>query len=142
MAVMLHSNGNPCAGRDATYTSGFAGPYCNTSGTASGQAFPEEKYYDKYAYGSDYVHYERRILGDATGEMGPFANATYGEQKRQSGSWYADEAWFVATTYPWFVRGGGYAVGIGAGVFDFGYAPGFASTKYSFRVVLAPNEEV
>ena len=137
MGVMLHTNGQPCAGRDATYTSGFAGPYCNTTGSASGHAFPEKKYYDTYAYGTDDEHYNRRILGDATGEMGPFANATYGTQVRQIGSWYQDEAWFVYTTEPWFIRGHEFLGGACVGVFALSRSLGSMNSWAGFRVVLA-----
>ena len=138
MGVMLYSdNQTSCAGRDATYTSGFAGPYCNTTGSASGHAFPEKKYYDTYAYGTDDEHYNRRILGDATGEMGPFSNATYGTQVRQIGSWYQDEAWFVYIGNPWFGRGHVFSGGSGAGEFAFDRYHGSMLSWAGFRVVLA-----
>ena len=137
MGVMLHTNGTPCVGGDATYTSGFAGPYCNTTGNASGHAFPEKKYYDTYAYGTDDEHYNRRILGDATGEMGPFANATYGNQTRQISSWYQNESWFVSTDWPWVLRGHAFHGGFSAGVFTFSINYGSVYVNVGFRVVLA-----
>ena len=119
MGVMLHSSGVPCVGGDATYTSGFSGPYCNATGNATGIPFPESKYYDTYLYGNDETNYSRKILGDATGEMGPFGSATYGTQKRKMNSWYQNEAWFIYTMQPWFSRGGTYYNGFSSGSFAF-----------------------
>ena len=133
MGVMLYSdNQTPCAGRDATYTSGFAGPYCNTSGSATGISLPEKKYYDTYLYGTDDKHYSRRILGDATGEMGPFFQLN----NRKQGSWYSDENIFVWTESSWFNRSGNFLHGMGTGIFTTGRFAGSASGE-SFRIVLA-----
>ncbi len=137
MGVMTNQNGQPCVGRDATYTSGFSGPYYNTTGSATGVSFPEKKYYDTYFYGTDDKHYSRRILGDATGEMGPFTNATYGTQVRQIGSWHQDEAQFVYTTEPWFIRGHEFLGGACVGVFAIAHSYGSVNPYIGFRVVLA-----
>ena len=100
--------------------------------------FPSDtRYYDTYSYVADDEHYHRRILGDATGEMGPFANRTYGLQLRQIGSWHDDEAWFVFYEWPWFIRGGHWNRGSDAGVFDFGYDGGRAAVTISYRIVFS-----
>ena len=70
--------------------------------------------------------------------MGPFASATYLTQTRQISSWYADEAWFVWSSYPWFARGGGHTFGLDAGVFAFRAEYGRVYGHVSFRVVLTP----
>ena len=146
MGIMLDQNGKPMSGRNSIYNSGFNGtfgcPTCDsdTSGLTSltgGYDFPDKKYYDTYAYATVSEQYQRRILGDGTGEMGPFAQATYLTQTRQIGSWYADYAHFVYYGNPWFVRGGHYFYGSSTGVFDFSYTDGHA-TSHSFRVVLTP----
>ena len=139
MGVMKSQSGVPCSGRDATYNSGFNGPYCNTTGTKTdGIPFPENSdYYDVYEYATVDEEYNRRILGDATGEMGPFTTKTYGTQNRQIGSWYDDEAWFVHSWNPWFLRGANYADGTGTGVFAFYRNYGSANVNGSFRVVLS-----
>ena len=147
MGVMLDKNGNPLSGRNSIYNSGFNGSFgCPTcdgdiSGLSSlitGVNFPNDtKYYDQYAYAENDETYNRRILGDATGEMGPFATATYGSQNRQIGSWYADEAWFVNHSVPWFDRGGTLTFGSDAGVFGFANTYGHADSSISFRVVLS-----
>ena len=137
MGVMTNSNGVPCAGNDSSRTSGFAGPYCNATGSASGVPFPEEKYYDKYLYSTSATTFNRRILGDATGEMGPFASTTYGSNTRNVGSWYEDEVWFVYSQEPWFAAGGHWKHGVGSGIFSYYYTPGILSPGCGFRIVLA-----
>ena len=69
--------------------------------------------------------------------MGPFTDRTYGSQTRQVGSWHNDEAWFVLSYWPWFLRGGVFTYGSGAGVFDFGPYAGSVYVWSSFRVVLS-----
>ena len=147
MGIMLDQNGKPMSGRNSLYNSGFNGtfgcPTCDrdTSGLTSltgGYDFPDSKYYDTYAYATVDEQFQRRILGDATGEMGPFANATYLTQTRQISSWYADDARFVYSYSPWFARGGVRTDGLYAGVFAFGNDYGGVTTWISFRVVLTP----
>ena len=103
----------------------------------TGVEWPEEKYYDAYIYNELWYNYTNRILGDATGEMGPFQNTAYGLQTRQIGSWYADEGWALNAGSPWFHRGGDYPSGIEAGVFGFGGNGGSVAGNVSFRVILA-----
>ena len=141
MGVMLHTNGRPCSGKDVTSNSGFNGPYCNVGQTGyltTGVSdFPTDKrYYDTYANSTVDEKYNRRILGDATGEMGPFADRAYGSPVRQVSSWHDDEAWFVCSDRPWFLRGYHFTFGSGAGVFAFVPDGGSSYTDVSFRVVL------
>ena len=149
MGVMLDQSGTPASGRNDKSNSNFIGTLTypkdgndpsKTSWTEAdgGIAYPESKYYDTYAFSTSQINYNRRILGDATGEMGPFDNVTYGTQTRQIGSWYKDEAWFVQFADPWFRRGGAYSYGIGSGVFSFihSYLVG-DGYGVSFRIVLA-----
>ena len=148
MGVMVDQNGKPMSGRNSLYNSGFNGtfgcPTCDsdTSGLTSltnGYEWPEKKYYDTYAYSTSNQQYIRRILGDATGEMGPFASATYLTQTRQISSWHADSAHFVHSDDPWFRRGGYHFSGLDAGAFAFDVSYGRASGYVSFRVVLIPT---
>ena len=82
--------------------------------------------------------YQYRILGDATGEMGPFKTYLDGDNNsRYHNSWYGDPSDFVGSTCPWFHRGGGYAHGVLAGQFDFSGHTGGASTSIGFRLVLS-----
>ncbi len=90
-----------------------------------------KKYFDVYdenAYFS--TDYSRRILGDATGELGPFSS-------EYKSSWYNNGAFFIGTTYPWFIRGGNYSESR-AGIFYFCDAHGSGNDIYSTRLVLAP----
>ena len=98
------------------------------------------KYWDKYTAAVN-TNYNNRILGDATGEMGPF-----GSEKDPDGtanaksSWYKDYAYFADSVHPWFVRGGRWCYGAAAGAFAFSYGTGATSTSLSFRIVLAPTK--
>ncbi|MDD3187301.1 MAG: prepilin-type N-terminal cleavage/methylation domain-containing protein [Bacilli bacterium] len=117
-------------------------PYYGSSGMSS---LPASKYYDKYTVSN----YSGRLLGDATGEMGPFgtwsfAGVAYSDGvtptsgSRTISSWNQDDAYFITSGYPWFVRGGNYYYGSGAGVFVFGSGAGGVVSSFSFRLVLAP----
>ena len=145
MGIMLDQNSKPMSGRNSKYNSGFNGtfgcPTCDsdTSGLTSltnGYDFPDKKYYDTYAYATVDEQYQRRILGDATGEMGPFSTAKYLTQTRQIGSWCADYAYFIYSIYPWFYRGGNNVLGLEAGMFAFNSTHGCVYIDVSFRVVL------
>ena len=147
MGVLLDESGSPMSGRNSLYNSGFNGtfgcPTCDsdTSGLISlttGYSWPDSKYYDTYAYATTTQQYQRRILGDATGEMGPFASVTYLTQTRQIGSWHADHAHFVTSGTPWFYRGGSPTDGSYTGVFAFYSTYGHDWGGGSFRVVLTP----
>ena len=128
MGVMKDANGNPMSGNSSSYNSGFNGTLYDGSNFISGIDFPDSKYYDAYNYNTSDYDYYRRILGDATGEMGPFYYKS---------SWYNDFPYFVGSSGPWFYRGGRYYNGSGAGAFYFNnYNGGPASSYISFRLVL------
>ena len=87
------------------------------------------KYIDTYAYGTTYkdqTAYNRARLGDATGEV--VARSNY--------AWNNDYAYFVYSSSPWFLRGGGYNCGTHAGVFGFNFDNGTAFSDYSSRASL------
>jgi len=91
----------------------------------------DSKYFDVYNEASTQESYNYRILGDATGEMGPFADG--------KSSWYGNYATFVTSVYPWLGRGGSYShENEIAGIFSFsrndGYVINFGT---SARIVLA-----
>ena len=111
MGVMKDPNGNLMSGWNSTFNSGFNGTLEDGSSITNGINFPDSKYYDVYNYNSSQSDYSRRILGDATGEMGPFQSFL--------SSWYNDSASFVYSGNPWFYRGGSYGNGSGAGAFYF-----------------------
>ena len=96
------------------------------------------KYWDKYTSTTN-TNYNYRLLGDATGEMGPFASETDPDGgSRYKSSWYGDYAYFVGSSYPWFVRGGLWDSGSASGAFAFHRNTGGTGTYNSFRVVLSP----
>lgn len=122
------------SGGSSSQHSGFNGK----AGTEiiNGKAIPERKYYDLYANNNSTVYFKNRILGDATGEMGPFFYATYGSQNRHSGSWYNSESYVALITYPWYFRGGACNNGIGSNIFEFGSGNGSVNNMMSFRISL------
>ena len=128
MGVMKDANGNLMSGYESSYNSGFNGTLSGGGSITNGIDFPESKYYDVYNYSTSNTNYARRILGDGTGEMGPFYSYT--------SSWYNDDASFVVSSSPWFSRGGDDYGGSGSGAFYFSENFGRANSGISFRLVL------
>ena len=130
MGVMQDNTGTntPMSGYSSSYNSGFTGKIYDSSNFTdfTGTPFPNTKYYDLYAYGTTYsgqTAYNRRILGDATGEVH---------------GWYDDTEFFVYSDYPWFIRGLSSSDSpTGAGVFTFYLLDGRPSPNLAFRSVLA-----
>ena len=97
------------------------------------------KYWDKYTSTTE-TNYNNRILGDATGEMGPFGNEKDPDgSARYKSSWYKDYAYFVDSSNPWFYRGGAWNSGTNAGSFAFSSRNGGVGTNFGYRIVLTPN---
>ena len=128
MGVMKDANGNLMSGDSFYANSGFNGTLYDGSSYTDGIDFPESKYYDAYNYNTRSTNYSRRILGDGTGEMGPFQS--------YKSSWYNYYAHFVSFDTPWFFRGGGYDNGSGAGAFYFSTYYKLLDFIISFRLVL------
>ncbi|MGM9834205.1 MAG: hypothetical protein ACI31M_00270 [Bacilli bacterium] len=121
----------------AAYISGNVGSSGFTTTTIATAEY--QKYLDVYSESSAVQAYQYRILGDATGEMGPFLTYNDGDGKsRYHNSWYADVSYFVESSNPWFNRGGYYGNGVLAGQFDFSRNSGTTSDYVSFRLVVAP----
>ena len=100
----------------------------------------DSKYFDVYLSNSTQTTYQNRILGDATGEMGPFVTfADSDGTSRPHNQWYSDDSQFVDSSYPWFSRGGGHTRGVLAGQFYFDRYTGTSVSDRSFRLVLSPN---
>ena len=127
--VMGYTTGASTVGGSSGITDLYADFFNDTNYT---------KYWDKYTSTVN-TNYNNRILGDATGEMGPF-----GSQKdpdgntRYKSSWYGDYANFANASSPWFHRGGDWNNGTHAGDFAFHDYTGGTNTKLGFRVVLVP----
>ncbi len=97
-----------------------------------------QKYYDSYTTTIN-LQYNNRILGDATGEMGPFGKEQDPDDAfRNKGSWYRDYGNFVYPSGPWFTRSGDYSFGSSAGAFASGTNTGGMNPNISFRIVLTP----
>jgi len=150
MGVMLDQSGNLVSGRNSLNHSGFNGvfscPSCDGADGSivsinGGYSFPDKRYYDTYEYATTDKFYQRRILGDATGETGPFGNIVYtgsnGEFNRHIGSWYKEYAYYAYNEWPWFYRGGDYTRGFDSGIFSFSNMYGSAYPFISFRIVLS-----
>jgi hypothetical protein len=146
MGVLLDQNGELMSGRNSLSNSGFNGTFGWPTGDgdtslltelANGMNFPNAKYYDVYTYAENDKTFTRRILGDATGEMGAFARTSYKDKIREIGSWYGDDAWFVFNVYPWFQRGSSFELGTAAGMYSFVRDSGAKHYWTSFRIVLS-----
>lgn len=83
----------------------------------------DNKYFDIYNSNSTNTSYNLRILGDATGEFGPF-------DSNSLSSWYGVDAYFVNSLAPWFIR---------SGLYSFNASSGSANSNITFRIVLAPT---
>jgi len=152
MGIMLDENGNLMSGRNNLNHSGFNGilgcPNCDGGDKAitsitNGYEWPDKRYYDTYSYSTNDQHFERRILGDATGEVGPFASKNYngsnGKYTRFINSWYDDFAQSVHDSNPWVIRGGHLLEGTDSGIFAFSVTMGSLLNNLGFRVVLSPG---
>ena len=102
-----------------------SGSYTSYTGTYS---YPENKYIDKYSFGTDATQKIRSKLGDATKEV--YNTIYYG--------WYSDDSSLAYPEYPWFDRGGNYSESSSTGVFNSLYNCGVAVSDYSSRLVITP----
>ena len=144
MGVMVDENSNPMSGRNNIYNSGFNGtfgcPTCDNDASGlteltDGSTWPDKKYYDTYIFSTSIQQYSRRILGDATGEMGSFENINNYEVS----SWYNSVSQFVLNTNPWIRRGAWIGDGNLASLFSFKYQHGDINSTISFRIILTPT---
>ena len=106
----------------------------------------DSKYFDVYHKSSALATFQYRILGDATGEMGPFKNFIDGDGDttatstgaRYHGTWYRECSAFFATSnsYYWFMRGQRNVTGVLASQFAFQGHSGAAHADRGYRLVL------
>ena len=126
-------------GGTAEYVVGYRTGIYGASGFASENIGNyDAKYFDTYEPTLNASDYSKRILGDATGEIGPFYYYSDGDAFRSHNNWYSDISNFVYTSSPWFVRGGMYSDGVIGGIFAFQNDTGRADNSYGMRLVLAP----
>ncbi len=119
----------------ASYVSGNVG----TSGFLDDKELTTiyKNYFDVYSANSNVSSYNKRILGDATGEMGPFYH--YYDSTDGGGnhnSWYSDYANFVYPNNPWFARGGYTMYGPIGGQFSSNSFNGKEDERVGMRLVL------
>ena len=101
-----------------------SGSYTSYTGSYS---YPENKYIDKYSFGTSKTQRIRSKLGDALKEV---YNGSYG--------WYSDNSSLAYSSAPWFKRGGIYFDSSYAGVFYSGYSVGIDYPNFSSRLVITP----
>ena len=100
----------------------------------------DSKYFDVYLSNSATTTYQNRILGDATGELGPFINYKDGDGTASyHNKWYSDYSYFVVSSSPWFSRGGNCKDGALAGQFYFNGYTGESHSYIGSRLVLSPK---
>jgi len=129
--VMAYTTGATTTGGSSGITSLYSNFFTDSTYT---------KYWDKYSSTVN-TNYNNRILGDATGEMGPFGSQTDPDNtSRYKSSWYGDYASFAYSTYPWFYRGCFWSSGTNAGAFASSSNTGAVYTSNGFRVVLTPTK--
>ena len=120
------------------YMAAFTKDTYGDSGITADIIATHPEYFDVYESGGAY-NPSRRILGDATGEMGPFYDFKDNDgDARNHNAWYTDHSHFVNSPNPWFYRGGHCRNGVLAGQFNFHHTTGGANGSIGFRLVLAP----
>jgi hypothetical protein len=115
------------------YVAAYRGNTPGSSGFTTATLAEYASYLDVYNSESSVNTYNYRILGDATGEIGPF----YKVGDNYYNNWFRDISYFVESSSPWFVRGGSHLAGSGAGQFYFHRNGGGVYSNNSARLVLA-----
>src|SRR5574344_1952123 len=113
------------------YMAACASGYIGSSGLTLDTINSNSAYFDLYNIASSSTSYQYRILGDATGEMGPIVNYI--------SSWYGNRAYFVNSSNSWFGRGGGYNGPGYDGIFYFDIDTGTIHGAIGSRMVLSPE---
>ena len=122
------------------YVSGYISGILGSSGfTTTTLASYDSKYFDVYNASSNTNTYQYGILGDLTGEIGPFFLFQDADKNSRPHSiWYNDYSLFARSSHPWFARGGNYDCGIISSAFSFASNTGEALTYSGYRIVLSP----
>ena len=116
-------------GEKWSHNSGFVGKATPSGTDVEGLEWPNEKYYDLYKASSG------TTIKPTTACNG---GVCYGHALSETSGWYGDSAYFVCSTYPWFMSGGGCSSGAQVGVFLSSYSYG-NNGGYSARVVLTQS---
>lgn len=143
IGVLASSTGNitgiyDMSGGNAEYVAATISGVVGRSGLTVDELTEYSKYIDFYNENSTKDGYSNRILGDATGEMGPFYfYADEDNYERGHNSWYMEYSDFVYTNKAWFTRGGRLHNGKVAGQFAFYSETGEAINNIGSRITLA-----
>ena len=137
MAFVQNESHTILIGSNSSLTSGFSGLNYDESMITNGYSLPEAKYYDLYNTTTSSTNLKVRILGDATGELGPIFSKTYTTSVRNLSSWYDNQAVFLRLETPFLTRSGATDIGINSGIFAFDNQYGQACSSY--RIILTPN---
>ena len=131
MANLMYKDGvTPMSGYSSNQNSGYTGRvYDSGNYTSYTEKEYPTTYIDKYSYSSS--SRKATKLGDSIKEV--YSDSSAGR------AWYTDYNYFVVSSRPWFVRGGGHGNGSDAGVFASIYAFGNANSYYSARLAFAPQ---
>ncbi len=126
---MVSSDGESLiSGSSLTDNSGYTGLLYNsgnyTSYTGS-YAYPDNKYIDKYSFGSSASLRIKTKLGDAIKEVYAGSNG-----------WYGDSLNIIYSSASWFCRGGDFDNGSIAGIFSSGNSFGYPSRNGSTRLII------
>ena len=122
------------------YVAGYMPSSSDASGFTSDELNIYSKYLDLYQANSETTSYNNRIVGDATGEMGPFYYYADNDNIiRYHNNWYSDNSYFISYIYPWFGRGGNHDASALAGQFNFGRGTGNVYIYGGSRLVLTPQ---
>ena len=98
-----------------------------------------KKYYDVYIRSKSSNIYSNRILGDATGEMGPFYKFKQpsSSSSQSVSSWYHDVAATFGGGDAQSIRSGSFQNGNEAGIYYFNKSGNIDIGDYTFRITLA-----
>ncbi len=131
------------AGGSYEYVAGFISGNYDRSRLTDDDYNQYKDYFDVYASNSSFYTFNNRILGDATGEVGPFYWYKDGDGNNKAhNAWNRNKAQFIATDSaakygPWFVRGGNNYYGVLSGPFAFQNASGDGIVEHGSRLVLS-----
>ena len=89
--------------------------------------YPNDRYYDKYSFGSDLNIVSRSKLGDGIKEV----------SNNDSSKWYDDYPKFICNNVPWFYRGGKHDDGDVSGIFGSSGYFGLAYATITSRLVIS-----
>lgn len=146
IGFLASTNGNisgifDIKGGSYEYLSSYISGKTASSGfTAATLANYNTKYFDVYDANSSTQTYQYRILGDATGELGPFYSRFDAVgTKRQVDSWYESNNAFFESSKPWGLRSGYYVDAAFSSQFYFHGESGNVFDNVSSRIVISPQ---